>query len=76
MAKDDSRHLIQALREYFATFGVAEVFCTDGAAVFTSAEVAQFCNVWGIKQRISSAYHPTGNKRAEVGVKSAKTLNS
>ena len=40
LAKDDSRHLIQALREYFAIFGVAEVFCTDGAAVFTSSEVA------------------------------------
>ena len=37
LVKDDSRLLIQALRDYFATFGVAEVFCTDGAAVFTSA---------------------------------------
>ena len=34
----------------------------------------KFCHLWGIKQRISSAYNPVSNKRAEVGVKSAKRL--
>ena len=36
--------------------------------------MAQFYSVWGIKQHVSSAYHPTGNKRAAVGVRSAKRL--
>jgi len=33
-----------------------------------------FCETWGIQQRISSAYHPSSNKRAEVAVKSAKRI--
>ena len=74
LPKDDTCNLIQCLRDYFAVFGVAEVLCSDGATVFTSQEMDSFCRTWGIKQRISSAYHPTGNKRAEVGVKSAKRL--
>ena len=74
LARDDSKHVIMALRQYFTTFGVAEKLCTDGAAVFTSYEMSQFCKVWGVQQRISSAYHAVSNKRAEVGVKSAKRM--
>ena len=33
-----------------------------------------FCSRWGVNQRVSSAYYPRSNKRAEVGVKSAKRL--
>ena len=74
LPKDDTLNLIQCLREYFAVFGVAEIICSDGASAFTSQDMVSFCNTWSIKQRISSSYHPTGNKRAEVGVKSAKRL--
>ena len=56
------------------TVGICEELCTDGAKVFTSDEMKQFCKLWGVKQRISSAYHPQSNKRAEVAVKSAKRL--
>ena len=34
----------------------------------------KFCKNWGVTQRISSSYHPQSNKRAELGVKSAKRL--
>ena len=71
LGKSDSKHLIQALRTYFSTFGVAEVICTDGATMYTSSEFKDFCKLWGIHHRISTAYNPAANKRAEVGVKSA-----
>ena len=74
LAKDDSKHVIHALRQYFTVFGVAEKLCTDGAAVFTSKEITDFCSLWGIEQRISSAYHAVSNTRAELGVKSAKRM--
>ena len=34
----------------------------------------EFCERWGIVHRVATAYHPRANKRAEVGVKSAKRL--
>ena len=74
LEKDNSRNVIKALREYFATFGVCEVACSDGAPVFVSKEMQDFYQLWGIKARISSAYHPSSNKRAEIAVKSAKRL--
>ena len=62
------------MRDYFATFCIAELFSSDGASIFTSHLFKDFCTRWGINQRISSAYHPRSNKRAEVAVKSAKRL--
>ena len=74
LPRDDSKQVIKALRQYFSVFGICETLCSDGAKVFTSQEMKEFCQSWGISQRISSAYFPRSNKRAEVGVKSAKRL--
>ena len=74
LQKDTSTNLIKALREYFSVFGVAEQICTDGATIFMSAELKSFFQTWAISHRVSSAYHPSSNKRAEVAVKSAKRL--
>ena len=74
LPKDTSKELIKALRSYFSTFGIPEVFSTDGASIFTSSDFTDFCHRWGIQQRISSAYFPRSNKRAEVAVKSAKRM--
>ena len=74
LAKDDSTHIIRALRNYCCTFGIPVILATDGASVFTSAQMQHFYNHWGITHRLSSAYHPNSNKRAEVGVKSAKRM--
>ena len=37
-----------ALRMYFSTFDVAQILCTDGAKVYTSAEIMKFYNLWDI----------------------------
>ena len=74
LSKNDSKHVIEALRKYFTVFGVVEVLCSDGATVYDSTEMRQFCSTWGIVHRVSSAYHPVSNKRAEIAVKSAKRL--
>ena len=72
--KDTSNALIDALRNYFVTFGVPELLSTDGASIFTSYTFRDFCIRWAVKQRVSSAYHPRSNKRAELAVKHAKRL--
>ena len=74
LLQDTSKHLVNAFRDYFSIFGIAETVCTDGATVFTSEETSKFFSTWGIKHRISSAYHAESNKRAELGVKAAKRL--
>ena len=55
-------------------FGIPVVLTSDGAKVFTSREMEAFCLKFGITHRVSTAYHPIANKRAEVAVKSAKWL--
>ena len=74
LKQDTSAELVTTLRGYFSTFGIPEVFSSDGATIFTSSLFSDFCNRWGIQQRISSAYHPRSNKRAELAVKHAKRL--
>ena len=72
--KDDASHLIQALRDYSTYFGIPRRLSSDGASIFTSAQTEEFCKRWGIEQRISSAYHPRSNLRAELAVKSSKRM--
>ena len=56
------------------TWGVPESISTEGAANFTSAELEDWLQRWGIHHRVSSYYYPRSNKRAEVSVKSAKRM--
>ena len=42
--------------------------------MFTSLAMAAFLDRGGVKHRVSSAYYPRANKRAELAVKSAKWL--
>ena len=74
LAKDDSYHVIEVLRQYFARWGIAKEVTSDGAAVFNSALMQDFFARWGITHRVCSAYYPRANKRAEVAVKAAKRL--
>ena len=73
-AQSGARGLIACLRSLFATFGVPEEFASDGGPEFTASITNNFLKKWGVKPRISSAYHPQSNGRAEVAVKSAKRL--
>ena len=58
LKRDTSQELIDNMRNYFATFGIAELLSSDGASIFISKLFTEFCTRWGIDQRISSAYHP------------------
>ena len=74
LPEDDSKHLIQVIREYSSYFGIPKRLSSDGASIFTSTETDTFCKRWGISQRIGSSYYPQSNKRAEVAVKSCKRM--
>ena len=74
LQKDDSQHVIAILREYFTRWGIPVIFTSDGASVFTSLEMRTFLERYGVTHRVASNYYPRANKRAEVGVKSAKRL--
>ena len=66
--------LVRLLRSYFATFGVPEEISSDGGPEFTAFVTQDFMRKWDIKHRVSSAYFPQSNGRAEVAVKAAKRL--
>ena len=69
-----ARGLIRCLRTFFTTFGVPEELASDGGPEFTADSTKKFLEQWDVRHRISSAYFPQSNGRAEVAVKSAKRL--
>ena len=74
LAKDNSKHVISVLRNYFARWGIPTNFTTDAAPVYVSREMEEFLARYGVSHRVSSSYYPVGNKRSEVAVKSAKRM--
>ena len=66
--------LIRALKRMFATFGVPRELSSDGGPEFIAGETQDFLRRWGVNHRLSSAYNPHSNGRAEVAVKSMKCL--
>ena len=64
------------LRRYFITFGVPEEISADGGPPFDSREMRIFLKEWGVRYRLSSAYFPQSNGRAEVAVKTMKRILS
>ena len=70
----DSKTLIKILKNHFCTFGIAGELATDGGPQMTSTETQKFLNRWTVKHRLSSAYFPHSNCRAELGVKSGKRM--
>ena len=66
--------LIGALRCLFATFGVPEEISSDGGKEFIASETNSFLRKWNVRHRLSSAYFPQSNGRAEVAVKKCKRL--
>ena len=59
---------------YFALFGVIEEISSDGGPPFDAHDYIAFLQKWNIKRRLSSAYYPQSNGRAEAGVKTAKRI--
>ena len=72
--EESSAELIRLLRLLFCQYGVPEELASDGATVFTSVQTKRFLEIWGVQHRVSSAYFPHSNLRAETGVKSMKRL--
>ena len=72
--RGDAKELVSILRSHCGTFGAPEVLTTDGGPQLVARETEDFLKTWGITHRISSAYNPHGNTRAELGVKSMKRM--
>ena len=66
--------LCNALRRLFVTFGVPIELSSDGGPEFSAKVTADFLKRWDVRHRMSSAYHPSSNGRAELAVKSTKRL--
>ena len=64
--------LVRILRQVFTSYSVAEEFTSDGATVFTGHVFEEFCKMWGVRHRVSSAHHPHSNLWAEVAVRTIK----
>ena len=73
-AVEEMLQLIDNLKVHFSTFGISAELASDEGSQFTAGETSKFLEAWGCKQRLSSAYYPHSNCRAELGVKSAKRL--
>ena len=70
--KSDSRSLMKSLREWFSIYGVPQEIATDGGQPFPSQAVQRFLKSWGVHHRLSAAYYPQSNGRAELAVKVTK----
>ena len=68
------RYVRPTLLRLFSTFVVPEELATDGGSPFKGVEHQQFLRNWGVEWRLSSAYYPQSNGRAEAAVKSAKRI--
>ena len=69
-----SNRLKDIFRLYFSRWGAPEELSTDGGTNLVSDEMTSFFKRWGVNMRISSAYYPQSNGRAEAAVKTAKRL--
>ena len=65
---------IAALRARFATFGVPEEISSNVGPELSSAATADFLTRCEVRRRMSSAYFPQSNGRAEVAVKKTKCM--
>ena len=69
-----SSEINNAFREVFQRYGVPEELSLDGGPNISSTEVKDFLKSWGTNIRLSSAYYPKSNGRAELAVKTCKRL--
>ena len=71
---ETARELISNLRDFFCTYGTPEELATDGGSSYMAATTQKFLANWGVVHRVSAAYNPRSNLRAETAVKSMKRL--
>ena len=66
--------LVKELRCHFTTFGISSEIASDGGPEFVATLTQKFLKDWKVNFRLSSAYFPHSNQRAEVGVRTAKRM--
>ena len=66
--------LIKELKTHFTTFGISSELASDGAGEYVSGKTQKFLKDWKVNFRLSSAYFPHSNQRAELGVRAAKRM--
>lgn len=64
--------VIESLRKVFAQFGLPETVVSDNGSCFVSEEFNAFLLDNGVKQILSSPYHPASNGLAERAVQTVK----
>ena len=62
------------MRYHFITYGAAEEVASYGEPEYLAAKTQEFLKRWKVAHRLSSAYHPQSNLRAELGVKVIKRM--
>ena len=67
-------HVREVFLRWFRTFGVPTEIATDGGPPFNAYDYKSFLRTWDVNPRLSSAYYPQSNGRAEAAVKSAKRI--
>ena len=67
-----SAAVIENLRKVFAQFGIPEAVVSDNGSCFISEEFNTFLLENGVKQILSSPYHPATNGLAERAVQTVK----
>ena len=67
---------ISKLRSIFATHGLPEQIVSDNGSGFTSSEFQKFLADNGVRQCLSSPYHPSSNGLAERAVQTFKNAVS
>ena len=70
----NGKSLVNICRDVCINYGVSEEVSSDGGPPFNSDRFQSFLRTWGIHHRLSSAYYPQSNGRAELGVKSARRI--
>ena len=70
----DAKALVNRSREYFTNFNIPEEIATDGGPQMMSDLFQKSLKAWGVRHRLSAAYHAHANCRAEVAVKVGKRM--
>lgn len=69
-----SKEVIEIMKDWFSTHGIAEVVETDNGPQYSSRQFHEFAKEWGFKHQTSSPHHSQGNGLAERGVQIAKNI--